>query len=311
MAPLEGKVAVVAGAARGAGRGVARMLGEAGAVVFCTGRSTRDHPPTGRHAGRPETIEETADMVNDAGGVGLAVRVDHSDEAQVTALFDRVRSERGGLDLLVNVLGADHAATWGPFWEQPHDAGRALVDAWLWPHVLTARLAAMLMLERKRGLLVEVVEGETLGYHGTFYWDLAMSLLKRMSYGMAEELAPQGITALAVAPGFMRTEEVLAHFGTTADSWRDVVDTEAARNFGLAGSETPCFVGRGITALAADPDVHRRTGSLCCSWELAKEYGFSDVDGATPDWGPYFRENFPQYAGPSASGHRWGLMASQ
>ena len=310
MPTLEGKVAVVAGAARGAGRGVARMLGEAGAVVYCTGRSTRDHPPAGRHSGRPETIEETAEMVSAAGGDGIPVRVDHSAATEVAGLFERVRSEHGGLDVLVNVLGADHAATWDPFWKQSHEAGRALVDAWLWPHVLTARGAAALMLEKKRGLLVEVVEGETLGYHGTFYWDLAMTLLKRLSYAMAEELASRGVTALAVAPGFMRTEEVLASFGTTAESWRDVVDTEAARNYGLAGSETPCFVGRGIAALAADPGVHRRTGSLCCSWELAKEYGFTDIDGATPEWGRYFRDNFPQYSGPTATGRRWELAVS-
>ena len=311
MRTLEGRVAVVAGATRGAGRGIARMLGEAGAVVYCTGRSTRETPAVGAHAGRPETVAETAALVDAAGGEGVAVRVDHAVEAEVEALCARVRAERGRLDLLVNVLGGMAVTDERPFWEVPVSEGRAMVDAWLWPHATTARHAVPLMVERRAGLVVEIVESHTLGGHGQFYFDLAVIALKRLAWGLAESLAPHGVSALAVAPGFMRTEQVLAHFGATEATWREVAaSSEAARAFGFAGSETPCFVGRGVAALAADPEVARWSGTLTSSWALAAHYGHADVDGACPDWGRYFAANFPALANARpATGRRWQDVA--
>lgn len=307
MTALERKVAVVAGATRGAGRGIARMLGETGAVVYCTGRSTTEKPATGHHAGRPETIDETAALVTAAGGVGIAVRVDHATEAEVAALFARVREERGRLDLLVNVLGGPPSNDIRPFWELPFEDGRAMVDGWLWPHVATARHALPLMVEQGAGLVVEVLESHRIGAHGELYFDLAVTALQRLAYMLAEQLTPHHVTALAIAPGFMRTEAVLAHFGATEESWREVArSSEAARGFGLAGSETPCFVGRAIGALAADADVARWSGGLYGSWELSDAYGFTDVNGERPHWGRYFATNFPKLADARPrTGRRW------
>ena len=311
--PLAGKIAVVAGATRGAGRGIARMLGEAGATVYCTGRSSRGVAATHQHhyAGRPETIEETAEMVTAAGGEGIPVRVDHTVEADVAALFDRVRAERGRLDVLVNVLTGPESP-WKPFLEQTTEQGRALLEGWVWPHVLTCRHAAPLMVENRSGLIVEITEGDTLGYSGGVFYDLAVASIKRLAYALAEELAPHGVTAVAVAPGFMRTEAILEHFGATAETWREVAATSAeARGFGFAGSETPCFVGRAVAALAADPHVARWSGGLFGSWTLSDAYGFVDVDGGRPHWGRYGAENFPQYFGPptARTGRRWAFEA--
>ena len=295
VASLAGQVAVVAGATRGAGRGIARMLGEVGATVYCTGRSTAGAAPSDRpHAGRPETIDETARLVDDAGGRGIAVRVDHTVEAEVEALFARVLEEQGRLDLLVNVLGGPEVKDrMSPFWKIDVGDGRRLVDAWVWPHVITCRHAAAHMMKARRGLIVEVIEQDTIGYHGHFYWDLAMTSLKRLAYAMAEELGSHGVSALAVAPGFMRTEAILAHFGATPETWQDVARTNReARGFGFAGSETPCFIGRAIAALAADPAVQRKSGGVYGSWTLSEEYGFTDVDGGRPHWGRYFEQNF-------------------
>jgi NAD(P)-dependent dehydrogenase (short-subunit alcohol dehydrogenase family) len=309
--PLAGRVALVAGATRGAGRGIARMLGEAGATVYCSGRGSREAPSAaGAHAGRPETVEDTADLVGAAGGEGIAVRVDHAREDEVAALVGRIQAERGRLDILVNVLGGTQAPGWGtPFWKLPVDQGRALVESWVWPHVITCRQVAPVMVKQKSGLIVEVVEGETIGYRPPFYFDLALVALKRLAFGLAEEMAPHGVAVIAAAPGFMRTEEILAQFGATEETWREVAESSPeARGFGFAGSETPCFVGRAVAALASDPQVMRRSGGLYPSWELADAYGFTDVDGASPRWGRYLAENFPQFAGgATATGFRWEL----
>ena len=191
MKPLQGRVALVAGATRGGGRGIARMLGEAGATVYCTGRSSRTQPNTSTHhyAGRPETIEETAEMVTAAGGVGIPVRVDHNVDAEVASLFKRIAREQKRLDVLVNILTGRPVASWSSFWKQPLDQGRAFIDSWLWSHVTTSWHAASLMVKRKTGLLVEVVEQPGIGYHGQFFFDLMESSLKRFSYGLAVELA--------------------------------------------------------------------------------------------------------------------------
>ena len=309
-ASLEGQVALVAGATRGAGRGIARMLGEAGATVYCTGRSSRTQPnTTGHHyAGRPETIEETAELVTAAGGVGIPVRVDHNVERDVAALFARVRRERKRLDVLVNILTGRPVASWSAFWKQPLDGGRALVDSWIWPHIVTAWHAAQIMAKQKSGLIVEVVEQPGIQYHGQFFFDLMEASLKRIAYGLAVELAPHQATALAVTPGFMRTEAILEGFGVTEATWRDAIEHPKARGFGWAGSETPCFIGRGVAALAADSSILSKGGGLFGSWALADEYGFTDIDGAQPHWGRYAHKHIPQiFHAASPTPFEWRL----
>jgi NAD(P)-dependent dehydrogenase (short-subunit alcohol dehydrogenase family) len=309
MKPLEGRIAVVAGATRGAGRGIARMLGEAGATVYCTGRGAAGTPSGGRHAGRPETVEETAELVTAAGGTGIAVRVDHAVEAEVEALMERVRREQGRLDVLVNVLGTPQTEL-KPFPQLELADELAAWEAYVRPHLVTCFHAAPLMVEGKRGLIATVQESPTLGYGGGMFYDLGPMVLKRVMYNLAEELAPDGVAAVAIAPGFMRTEEVLASLDATTENWREVAETsDAAKQFGLSASETPCFVGRAIAALAADPDVIRKSGRILSSWELSEEYGFEDVDGGRPHWGRFFAANFPQFANPTPkTGRRWELV---
>jgi NAD(P)-dependent dehydrogenase (short-subunit alcohol dehydrogenase family) len=309
--PLADKVAIVAGATRGAGRGIACMLGEAGAVVYCTGRSVSGAPPkTGVHKGRTETIEETAEMVSVRGGVGVPVRVDHTDEAQVAALIERVRQEQEGqLDILVNVIGGDTQAEWKPFWQQSVDGGLRWLNTEVGSHIITSRHAAALMVERQTGLIVEITDGDNLGYRGSFFYDLVKLNTIRLAYAMAEELKSKNVAAIAVTPGFMRTEAVLDQFGATEDNWREVAETNAqAKSLGFIGSETPCFVGRAIAALAADPRVLEKSGGVYASWTLADEYGFADVDGNRPHLGRFFAENFPHLAAAKAqTGFRWKI----
>ncbi len=283
MKSLADSVAVVAGATRGAGRGIARMLGEAGATVYCTGRSTREGGAT---PGRPETIEETADMVTREGGRGIPVRVDHTVEADVMRLFDVVRAEAGRLDILVNdVWGGDDLTEWGtPFWESDLGKGRRILEAAVWGHILTARHALPLMVEKRSGLLVEITDGDFLGYRGTLFYDLAKVSAIRLAYALAADLAGKGVTALAVTPGFLRSEAMLARFGVTEENWREGARIDPH----FIESETPCFVGRAVARLAADPKVSSKAGQVFASWTLAREYGFTDIDGRKPDWGIYF-----------------------
>lgn len=308
---LRGKVALVAGATRGAGRGIARMLGEAGATVYCTGRSSRSQPNTSKHhyAGRPETIEETAEMVSAAGGVGIAVRVDHTSEEEVAGLFKRVRQEKKHLDLLVNILTGSPVKHWSSFWNLSLEEGRAMVDGWLWPHVTTCWHAIPLMIKQRSSLVVEIIEQDGLGYHGQFFFDLFEVMLKRLSYNLAEELAPHGVTALAITPGFMRTEAILEQFGVTEDNWVEAAENNAqAKSYGFAGSETPCFVGRAIACLAADPHLARKSGGIYSSWALSEEYGFTDVDGRKPNMGRYMAKHFPKLVkGSPNSGALWEI----
>lgn len=310
MRPLEGKVALVAGASRGAGRGIARMLGEAGAVVYCTARTSRKEPgPTGRL----ETVEETAEMVVEAGGEGIAVRVDHADPAAVAALFRRVKRERKRLDVLVLVLAAAQVSDWRPFWKQSFETGRAFIEAWLWPHLATAHHAAKLMEKQGSGLIVEIADGDTIGYRGPLFYDLLRTSLVRLASGIAEEMADRRVTALSIAPGFMRTEAVLDHYGATEETWQEVAKTNpAAKRFLLSGSETPCFVGRAIAALAADPDVATKSGGLFSSWGLSEEYGFEDVDGRRPHWGRALAEHVKDHTyGEAKTPYRWELMRAE
>lgn len=294
MQPLKGKIAVVAGATRGAGRGIACMLGEAGATVYCTGRSTRARQPHRDAtaspfalAGRPETIEETAELVNHYGGVGLAVRVDYTVEEEVKALFERVKAESGRLDLLVNdVWGGDELAEWGKsFWELSLSKGWLMQERAVRSHIIASHYAAPLLVEQRQGLIVEITDGDQDGYRGNLFYDLAKMAAIRLAYSMAEELRPHNVTALALTPGFLRSEAMLEHFGVSEANWQE----GAQKDPHFIASETPFYVGRAVAALASDPNVAAKSGHVFSSWNLAREYGFSDMDGHQPNWGEYFQ----------------------
>ncbi|WP_437960847.1 SDR family oxidoreductase [Sorangium sp. So ce119] len=291
MKPLEGQIALVTGATRGAGRAIACSLGEAGATVYCTGRSVRGRPATGQ---RPETIEETAERVTAAGGLGIAVQVDHTVEEQVEALCARIRRDHGKLDVLVNdVWGGDELAEFGqPFWKLSVPKGKLLLERAVTSHIVTSRHAVPILLERDRGLIVEVTDGDNFGYRGNLFYDLAKMSVIRLAFAMAWELRRHpGITALAITPGFLRSEAMLDGFGVTEENWRDAT----AKDPHFIASETPFFVGRAVAALAADPNVAAKAGRVFSSWDLAREYGFTDVDGRQPHWGEYFEKTFGPY----------------
>jgi NAD(P)-dependent dehydrogenase (short-subunit alcohol dehydrogenase family) len=261
------------------------MLGEGGATVYCTGRSSRVQPNLSSHVntGRPETIEETAEMVTADGGTGIPVRVDHTVEDQVVALFERVGREQSRLDVLALVM-TGQPASWKNFLEETPAEGKTFVEGWIWPHVVTAWHAAKRMVQQRAGLIVELVEHDNVGYHGAFYFDMMETLLKRLIFGLANELGKFGLTAVAVAPGFMRTEAILEGFGVTETNWRDALGNPRAAAMGWGGSETPCFVGRAVAALAADSVVARKNGGIYTTRALSEEYGFNDIDGARPDY---------------------------
>ena len=310
MKSLEGKVAVVAGATRGAGRGIACMLGEAGAVVYCSGRNSVSRPNTEPpFAGRPETIEETAEMVSARGGVGVAARTDHLDERQVEALFKRVRKEQGRLDVLVNDISEGEMYEWKPFWKLSVERGLNALRRGVHTHVITTRHAAPLMVRRKSGLIVEVGDGDALYYRGNLFYDLVKVSTSRLAYAFAEELRPHKVAAVAVTPGFMRTEVVLEHFGATEANWREAAEKNPkGRGMGFAGSESPYFVGRAVAALASDPEVLEKSGGLYSSWGLAEEYGFDDLDGTRPHWWRYFSEHFPRMVNAKPkTGLKWKI----
>jgi NAD(P)-dependent dehydrogenase (short-subunit alcohol dehydrogenase family) len=295
--PLKGKVAVVAGATRGTGRGIACMLGEAGATVYCTGRSTRERrrprdeiisPFDLEH--RPETIEETAEMVTAHGGAGIAVRVDHTLESDVESLFQRVKTERGRLDVLVNdVWGGDALTEWGtPFWELSLDKGFRMLKQAVHSHIITSRYAAPLMLAQQSGLIVEVTDGDGFWYRGNLFYDLVKTSVIRLAFTMNQELRKLHVTTLAITPGFLRSEAMLEHLGVTEANWQD----GAEKDPDFIASETPYFAGRAVAALASDPQVSAKAGRVFSSWGLAREYGFPDIDGRQPDWGRYFEERY-------------------
>jgi NAD(P)-dependent dehydrogenase (short-subunit alcohol dehydrogenase family) len=289
MKNLKGRVAVVAGATRGAGRGIARGLAEAGAVVYCTGRSVRGNPSP---YGRPETVEETAEMIKAGGGEAVAVRVDHTREDEVRALFERVEGERGRLDVLANcVAGEDmRMAGWTSFWKTDLTDGLAVFENALLTHVITAKHAAPLMIKKRRGLIVEVTEFDLLFCGGNILAQLVKFSLKGLASMMAEELRKHRVAALAITPGYLRSERMLEHFGVTEENWRDAGKKDA--NF--LESESPLFIGRAVAALAADRKVLERTGGLTSSYELGRAYGLTDYDGRRPDLGQHFADHvFP------------------
>jgi len=222
-------------------------------------------------------------MVTAAGGAGIPVRVDHTNDAEVAALFDRVGREQHRLDVLAVVM-TGQPASWKTFLDESPATGRQFVESWIWPHIVTAWHAAKLMVERQSGLIVELVEQENVAYHGAFYFDIMETLLKRLVFALANDLGARGVSAVAVQPGFMRTEAILGDFGVTEPNWRDALNNPQAAAMGWGGSETPCFVGRAVAALAADPNVGWKNGGIFTARSLSEEYGFQDLDGTHPDY---------------------------
>lgn len=278
--PLRGRVALVAGATRGAGRGIARALGEAGAIVYCTGRSVKGKPSSYK---RRETIEQTAALITNAGGKAIALRVDHTSEKEVAALFRRILRAHKRLDIVVDSVAGEHPLmkAYAFLWETDLDKANATLAEALTPRLITAKHAALAMMPKQRGLIVEVTENDMLGGGGNPMAQTIKVAQKALPLFWAAQLAPYGVTVMAVTPGFLRSESVLEHFGVTEENWREGGKADA--NFLV--SESPLYVGRGIAALAADPKVHARTGMLVSSWELARDYGLTDYDGRRPDWG--------------------------
>jgi NAD(P)-dependent dehydrogenase (short-subunit alcohol dehydrogenase family) len=293
---LTGKVALVAGATRGAGRGIAVQLGAAGATVYCTGRTTR----TARsEMNRPETIEETADLVNEAGGRGIAIQADHLVPEQVRALVARIEREQGALHILVNdIFGATRIEWNKSVWESDLAYGLHTLRLAVDTHAITSHFAIPLLIRTRGGLVVEVNDGTAeyngRNYRNSFFYDLAKAAVLRMGFSLGHELKPHGATALSLTPGWLRSEAMLEAFGVTESNWRDAT----ARIPGFAISESPAFVGRAVVALAQDPSVSRWNGQSVSSGQLARIYGFTDLDGSQPDAWRYMVE--VQDAGKSA-----------
>ncbi len=302
--PLAGKVALVTGATRGGGRGVAVGLGEAGATVYATGRSTR-----GRRSeiDRPETIEETAELVTAAGGEGIAVAVDHLDPRQVAGLVERIDSDHGRLAVLVNdIWGAEHLFEWNrPLWEHDLDRGLRLLRLAIDTHLITSHHALPLLLRRPGGLVAEVTDG-TAAYNADHYrvslfYDLAKASVIRIAWAQAQELGPHGATAVALTPGWMRSEAMLENHGVSESDWRRA--TERTPHFCI--SESPRYLGRAVAALAGDPDVSRWNGQSLSTGQLARTYGFTDIDGTRPDCWRYMLEVVERAGAPAGdSGYR-------
>lgn len=279
---LEGRVALVAGATRGAGRGIAVQLGARGATVYVSGRSTR-----GRRSeyDRPETIEETAELVTAAGGTGIPVVADHLVPAQVEALVGRIDAEQGRLDVLVNdIWGGELLFEWeSTVWEHDLDKGLRLMRLAVETHAVTSHYALPLLLRDPGGLVVEMTDGtaeyNASRYRVSFFYDIAKSSVLRMAFALGHELGPRGATAVALTPGWLRSEMMLDNFGVTEANWRDAL--AEVPHFGI--SETPSYVGRAVAALAMDPEVARWNGRSLSSGGLAQVYGFTDLDGSRPD----------------------------
>ena len=307
--PLAGSVALVAGATRGAGRAIAMALGEAGATVYCSGRSSRNRSIDEK---RPETIEETAELVTSHGGIGVAVRTDHSDGTEVAKLIDRIQAEQKRLDILINdIWGGEELTEWGvKLWELDVDKGLRMLRNAIDTHIITSRYAVPLMLEstphkdRKR-LIIEITDGDGLNYRGNFFYDIAKTTVIRLAFAQASELREHEIAAIAVTPGFLRSEVMLEYFGVTEANWRD----GAQKDEHFIASETPLFVGRAIAALAADPGVMQKSGRVFASWTLSDEYGFCDRDGARPHWRRHLATKAPELLTPELDEKFWQYLS--
>jgi NAD(P)-dependent dehydrogenase (short-subunit alcohol dehydrogenase family) len=300
---LEGKVALVAGGTRAAGRGIAVELGAAGATVYVTGRTTRAQRS---EYNRPETIEETAELVQQAGGRGIAVQVDHLDPAQVQALVARIEREHRRLDVLVNdVWGADFLIEWNvPVWTHSLERGMRMLRLAIDTHIITSHFALPLLIKNPGGLVVEMTDG-TAEYNGTNYrvslfYDLAKTSVARMAWAQAHELRPHACTAVALTPGWLRSEQMLDNYGVGEATWRDAI----AKQPHFVITESPRFVGRAVASLAADPDVARWSGQSLSSGQLAKVYGFTDLDGSQPDCWRYVVEVQDAGKPADATGYR-------
>ncbi|MFL5841824.1 MAG: SDR family oxidoreductase [Thermoleophilaceae bacterium] len=299
--PLQGRVALVSGATRGGGRGIAVALGEAGAKVYVSGRTTRTHRS---EIDRPETIEETAELVTAAGGEGIAVAVDHLDPAQVGRLVERIDSEQGRLDVLVNdIWGAEHLFERGaPLWEHDLSRGLRLLRLAIDTHLITSHHALPVLLRRPGGLVVEITDG-TADYNADHYrvslfYDLAKTSVIRIAWALAQEVRAHDGTAVALTPGWMRSETMLENHGVSESNWRDA--TRRTPHFGI--SETPRYLGRAVAALAADPDVSRWNGQSLSSGQLAQVYGFTDLDGTQPDCWRYMVDVVERPGAPADAG---------
>ena len=284
----DGRVALVAGATRGAGRGIAVQLGAAGATVYVTGRTTR----AGRsEMNRPETIEDTADLVTEAGGRGIAVQVDHLVPDEVRALVNRIQHEQGRLHILVNDIWGATRMEWSKsVWESSLDYGLRTLRLAIDTHAITSHFAIPLLLETAGGLVVEVTDGtneyNAANYRVSFFYDLAKAAVNRMAFALGHELRPYGATAVALTPGWLRSEAMLEAYGVTESTWHEA--TKIQPHFAI--SESPAFVGRAVAALAQDPEVSRWNGQSLSSGQLAQVYGFSDLDGSKPDAWRYLVE---------------------
>ena len=286
--PLKEKVVLVAGATRGAGRGIAVELGAIGATVYCTGRSTKEKRS---EMDRPETIDETGELVNEAGGKAIAVAVDHTDPKQVEALIIRIENEQGRLDVLVNDIWGATKMEWGKtVWESDLEYGLRTLELGVNTHAITSHYALPLLIKNQGGLVVEVTDGtreyNDENYRVSFFYDLAKASNLRMAFALAHELEPHGCTAVALSPGWLRSEAMLDAYGVTEENWHDA--TKKQPHFAI--TETPRYVGRAVAALAADPDVARWNGQSLNSGDLAKVYDFTDVDGSQPDAWRYLVE---------------------
>ena len=300
---LEGKVALVAGATRGAGRGIAVELGAAGATVYLTGRTTRAQRS---EYNRPETIEETADLVRQAGGQGIAVQVDHLDPAQVQPLVARIEREQGRLDVLVNdVWGADFFIEWNvPVWKHSLERGLRMLRLAIDTHIITSHFALPLLIKNPGGLVVEMTDGtaeyNNAKYRVSLFYDLAKTSVIRMAWAQAHELRSHQCTAVALTPGWLRSEMMLDAYGVSEANWRDAI----AKQPHFVITETPRYVGRAVAHLAGDPEVERWSGQSLSSGQLAKVYGFTDLDGSQPDAWRYVAEVQDAGKPADATGYR-------
>ena len=308
---LKGRVALVAGATRGVGRGTALALGEAGATVYCTGRSTRTKTtletprlgsagarkalPADYYRNRPETIEETAEMVSARGGKAIPVVVDHLEPEKVEKLISRIRGEQGRLHLLVNDISESAEHEFGKaFWQADLNRGFAMFRNAVHTHIISSHFAAPLLIETAAkeeahsGLIVEIGDGDSFVYRGNLFFDMIKTTVIRQAFAMARELRRKNVAAIALTPGFLRSEIMLERFGVSEANWRDAV----RKNPDYISSETPLFAGRAIAALAADPHIMNKSGRVFSSWGLSEEYQFCDADGSHPHWGRYFRGKY-------------------